>query len=87
MCVLVLLFVNMGSETQTNTNFVLILAQFAVNLAQKTMKRVGKIMPSSDCDVRIHPSFSTKFPQENQLSFFLEIVNQKQGLSCVLLPV
>lgn len=41
MCVLVTVLVNIGSEIQTNPNFVLTLVQFAKNLAEKTMKRMG----------------------------------------------
>ena len=44
-CALELLLVNIGSETQTNTKFLSILVQFEVNLAQKTMKKLGKCIP------------------------------------------
>lgn len=61
-CVRVLIFVNMGSNsnTQTNTSFASILVHFAVNLAQWMMKGLEK-----DGNVGNHHSFFVKFLQEN----------------------
>lgn len=43
MCVIVLLLVNVRSETQINPNFVLFLVQSAVNIAQETIERLRNL--------------------------------------------
>ena len=79
------LLVKIISETQTNTNVVLILVVCG-ELSAENNGATGK-MHSFDCGVGIHKWFLTKFLQENYLAFSLEIFNRKLGFFCVILPV